>query len=174
MSGIGEGAKSLSSFMEIEYLIPGTTEFFLSDGGFLMIRKEEKTDRAYLSRIFPHEMPYGYISVADSDKNEIGIIKALSDFDKETEEILKNDLRKKYYAPKIIRIDSINERFGYSYWEVETDNGKRSFSLKDTFRSLMKVSDDRLFVIDVDSNRYEIESIKALDRKSYRKIELYI
>ena len=47
-------------------------------------------------------------------------------------------------------------------------------NLKDTFKSIIRVGDDRAIVVDADANRYEIESLSALDRNSFRKIELYL
>ena len=49
-----------------------------------------------------------------------------------------------------------------------------SFAMHDTFRNIAKVSDSRLVLTDVDGNRYEIPDVLALDRKSYKKIELYL
>ena len=50
--------------------------------------------------------------------------------------------------------------------------------LQDTFRSIIKSPRDdgteRIFILDVDGNRYEIPDVEALDRKSYKKIELYL
>ena len=83
-------------------------------------------------------------------------------------------MRKKYYAPKIKKILSLTERHGNSNWDCETDVGKLSFSVKDTYRSLIRITPDRLYVCDVDGCRYEIESVKALDRRSYSKIDLYL
>ena len=88
--------------------------------------------------------------------------------------LLRNEISKKYFAPKIKKILYWKERFGTAYVECETDVGKLSFSVKDVIRSIIRLSDDRLFFVDVDGCRYEIESIKALDKKSYSKIELYI
>ena len=55
---------------------------------------------------------------------------------------------------------------------------KKSFTLQDTFRSIIKSPRDdgteRIFILDVDGNRYEIPNVEALDRKSYKKIELYL
>ena len=110
----------------------------------------------------------------DKDGNEYGIIKNLTDFDGNGSDIIAEELKRKYFTPKIKRILSVKERFGYSYWETETEFGKASFSMHDTFRSIAKVSESRLILTDVDGNRYEIPDTMALDRKSYRKIELYL
>ena len=33
---------------------------------------------------------------------------------------------------------------------------------------------ERAYILDVDGNRYEIPDVEALDRQSYKKIELYL
>ena len=33
---------------------------------------------------------------------------------------------------------------------------------------------EHVFIVDVDGNRFEIPSVEALDRASYKKIELYL
>ena len=63
---------------------------------------------------------------------------------------------------------------GFSYWQVDTDDCEISFTVQDTFRNLLRIGEDRVAVFDVDGNRFEIESLSSLDRKSYKKIELYL
>lgn len=135
-------------------------------------------DRIFLSRAFPFDMPFDYISVLDKDKKEIGFIRSINDFDEPQRTLLKNELDTKYYTPTIKRILSVKERYGFSYWKTECEFGEKSFTLQDTFRSIIKASNpdgsERVFILDVDGNRYEIPCIEALDRQSYKKIELYL
>ena len=49
-----------------------------------------------------------------------------------------------------------------------------SFAMYDTYRNIAKVSETRLVLTDVDGNRYEIPDVMDLDRKSFKKIELYL
>ena len=123
-------------------------------------------------------MPYEYISVLDKDKKEIGFIRSLDDFDEPAKTQLICELETKYYTPVIKKILSVKERYGFSYWKTECEFGEKSFTLQDTFRSIIKSpkSDgpERIFIVDVDGNRYEIPDVEALDRKSYKKIELYL
>ena len=61
--------------------------------------------------------------------------------------------------------------------DIETAPAKiveREFTVRDTYRSITKVSEDRVFITDVDGNRFEIPSLAALDRRSRRKIELFL
>lgn len=139
---------------------------------------EKVAERIYLSRAFPFDMPYEYISVLDKDKKEIGFIRSLDDFDEPARTQLIHELETKYYTPVIKKILSVKERYGFSYWKTECEFGEKSFTLQDTFRSIIKSPRDdgteRIFILDVDGNRYEIPDVEALDRKSYKKIELYL
>lgn len=139
---------------------------------------EKIAERIFLSRAFPFDMPYEYISVLDRDKKEIGFIRSLDDFDEPERTMLINELDAKYYTPVIKRIISVKERYGFSYWRCECEFGEKSFTLRDTFRSIIKAHTaegrERIYILDVDGNRYEIPDVEALNRMSYKKIELYL
>lgn len=135
-------------------------------------------DRIFLSRAFPFDMPHDYISVLDKDKKEIGFIRSIDDFDEPQRSMLLHELEAKYYTPTIKKIYSVKERYGFSYWKTECEFGEKSFTLQDTYRSIIKASNpdgsERLFILDVDGNRYEIPDVEKLDRQSFKKIELYL
>lgn len=130
--------------------------------------------RIFLHRVFPFDHPYSYISVLDKEQKEIGLISDVDTFDDKVKEMLHAELDRKYYTPVITRILSLKDKYGYSYWKVETDEGELTFTLRDTFHSLLKVHNTRIFVNDIDGNRYEIPDVEKLDRKSYKKIELFL
>ena len=130
--------------------------------------------RVYFHRMFPFDMPDEFISVLDKDGKEYGVIRSIFDFSDEDSGIIREALERKYLCPEITKIISLKEKLGYSYWEVETDKGRMSFSMHDTYRNIARVSDTRLVLSDVDGNRYSIKDTLALDGKSYRKIELYL
>ena len=46
--------------------------------------------------------------------------------------------------------------------------------MRDTYRNIARVGGGRLVITDVDGNRYHIEDVAKLDRKSYKRIELYL
>lgn len=130
--------------------------------------------RVILHRAFPFNRPDSMISVQCEDGFEIGIIKNINDFDADMAKILKENLEKKYYIPEIIRISSARERFGFVYFSCTTNSGDCEFVVRNPFGSIIHVSDKHIYIIDIDGNRYSIPDVMALDRKSYRKIELYI
>ena len=136
---------------------------------------EEKTyDRIFLHRAFPFDYPYAYISVLDADSKEIGIIQDVDAMGEENARLLREELDRKYYTPVIRQILSVKDKFGYSYWKVKTDEGALDFTCRDTFSSLLKVGGTRIFVNDIDGNRFEIPDLEALDRRSFKKIELFL
>lgn len=152
------------------------TEFFLSSTGLLMVRVKEKNfeGRAFVSLAFPFEMKEEYICIQNEEKEEIGMIRSLSDLREEEIKLLKDEIKKKYFAPKILKIKKLTERYGSSYWDCDTDYGFRKFTVKDAHRNILRLGDDRAFVLDVDGCRYEIESLEKLDKKSHSKIEIYL
>ena len=103
---------------------------------------EKVAERIYLSRAFPFDMPFEYISVLDKDKKEIGFIRSLDDFDEPARTQLIHELETKYYTPVIKKILSVKERYGFSYWKTECEFGEKSFTLQDTFRSIIKSPKD--------------------------------
>lgn len=148
---------------------------FTERNGFVFASVDGKESvRVFLSRAFPHDMPKNFISVTDEDKNELGIIKDIGIFDKATEDMLLRELERRYFIPKILEITSLEEKFGNSYWCIETNAGKKTITVKDTFKSIIRIGDDRAVVSDIDGNRYEIPSLAKLSKKSYRRIELFL
>ncbi len=168
----------LSQIVSIPPLTQENCRFSLSEGGFLLMEKTgvDKIDlqRVVLHRAFPFEYPYRFISVLDTEQKELGIIDDIAVFDANTRKLLFSALERRYYMPIITKIDSIKERFGFSFWKCRTNQGNVSFSVKDTHRSIWKVGKDRLVISDAEGARYEIPDVKNFDQKSFRKIELYL
>ncbi len=165
--------RTLAELSVTVWLTPENARFFMRDN-FLYIEYDGKETRAFLCRQFPFEAEWEFISVLNEEQEEIGIIKALSLFAEESREMLSEELRRRYYAPIIQSILHVKERYGFSYWKVMTQEGEVSFTLHDTYRSIIHAGKDRLLLLDVNGNRFEIPDATALDRKSYKKIELYL
>ncbi len=186
--------KGFLDIVKTVYFTPENAHFYRTEGGFAALKAYLPADsgndlrenegggscewrdlgRVFFHRAFPYDLPDGFISVLDKDSKEHGMIRSISDFDGESAEIINSELARKYFTPHITKIHSVKERFGYSYWDVESDRGRLSFAMHDTFRNITKISENRVVLNDVDGNRYEIDDVLALDGRSYRRIELYL
>ena len=165
--------RTLAEISVTVWLTPENADFSMKNG-FLYINHDGREQRAFLCRQFPFEMLWEFISVLDEEQCEIGIIRNVELFVGEARELLVTELSRRYYSPVIKSIKSAKERYGFSYWKVETDEGEISFTLHDTYRSIIRAGESRIIFMDVDGNRFEIPDVEQLDRKSYKKIELYL
>lgn len=152
---------------------------FTKNGDFLGMEYKNgeeivKFERVNLHRMFPFNIPFKYISVLNSDTEEIGIISDLSIFDNETEVLLKNELERKYYVCELKGLISVKDRFGFSYWKAKGADGEISFTIKDVHSSVRLDGLGNIMISDIDSNRYSLPSVDKLDNKSKKLIELYL
>lgn len=177
---------------EVTYLTAENSRFYRTENGFPAMEavlpkfgddleaNEDKTPikqdlgRVFFHRCFPFETPNEYISVLNKDGREYAMIRNLDEIDAESREIIVAELDRKYLCPTITKIKSLKEKLDYSFWEVNTDRGDTSFSMHDTYRNIARVGNGMLIITDVDGNRYRINDVAELDRKSYKKIELYL
>ncbi|MEG1887003.1 MAG: DUF1854 domain-containing protein, partial [Oscillospiraceae bacterium] len=60
----------------------------------------------------------------------------------------------------------ISEKQGVLNWQVETDHGKRDFSVHNSFVNVKILYDGRVLVRDSNDNRYEIQNVDKMDKKS--------
>jgi len=159
----------------IRYLRPEDAGFSLTGGGFVSLAYNGETyKRVNLSRAFPFSEPDEFISVRDPDNKEIGIIRYLSDFDGETQKLIRRQMKLRYFTPVILKINKVTEEFGYTYWDTLTDIGGCRFTVRNERSSFIRLAGDRVIINDIDGNRYDLPDLDALDRKSFRKIELYL
>ena len=165
--------RTLAEISVTVWLTPENASFALKNG-FLYVKHGETEQRAFLCRQFPFDKLWEYVSVLDEEQCEIGIIRDVSAFDEDEKKLLCDELKRRYYAPTVQSILSMKERYGFSYWKVKTEEGEVRFTLHDTFRSIIRAGEKRVILLDVDGNRFEIPDVDALDRKSYKKIELYL
>jgi hypothetical protein len=189
-----KGKKMNGNFLdmaEVTYLTSENSHFYLTKNGFPALEAVlpkfgddlEETDktpikqdfgRVYFHRCFPFETPDEYISVLNKDGREYAMIRRVSDLPEDAQKIINDELERKYFCPVIEKINSLKEKLDYSFWEVKTDMGDMNFSMHDTYRNIARVGGGTLILTDVDGNRFRIEDVSKLDRKSFKKIELYL
>ena len=166
--------QGLEQYVDITFLDDNNAQFDRTEGGILILKyQDENYNRIKLYKIFPFHLDDQYISVRDKDNNEIGIIKSLDDLNNKMRKLVKEELDWIYFCPDIQKIYSIEEEFGYTYWKVETDQGKREFTLRGN-NGLTPITETRIMINDIEGNRYQIKNTENLDRNSLKQIELIL
>jgi hypothetical protein len=74
----------------------------------------------------------------------------------------------------IQRILRVKERFGTVDWEVETDRGFRTFSMRSIRENVHQPSPGRYLLSDVEGNRYDVPDLSALDAASQASLIRYL
>lgn len=179
----------LEALLETRISIPLTPEnakFQKSKGGLISLDvtqpdgKQEHFERVVVLRAFPMSNPDEFLSIREvpPHKNEqgkeIGLIRRMSDFDEETNRILLEELGKRYFIPELLKITSIKEKFGYYYWDIETDAGNATVIVSNPFFAVVKLETGAIMINDIDGCHYMISDLKKFDPASYKKIEVYL
>ncbi len=158
------------NYEDISYISPERTIFKRARGGFLSLQLDDRLyPRVDLYMAFPFTHAREYISVRKPSGEEIGFIRRLDDFPKETVDLLEEELKKRYFIPKILKIEKLKEELGEYRWEVKTDSGVTIFNTMRGHGNITLIKDDRVLIKDKFGNRYEIPNLKDVEGK-YRKI----
>ena len=140
----------------------------------------EEFERVVPVRAFPITDPDEFISIKEPDSREkgkgaeLGLIRRMSDFDADTQALLREELDRRYFTPVITRLTGVKEKFGYFYWDAETTAGKISFVMTNVSSNIRTLEDGRVFIHDIDGNCFEIPDPAKLDKASLKKIEIYM
>lgn len=179
MEAISNHMPSLSDAIDIGLLNLKDAVFYRTEGGFTGLQYAGKDYRRIsLRRALPLGDPMRYISVADHENKEIGIITDVSALKGEARAIVLEELERRYYSPTVREIKSVKDKLGYVYMELvlegQAGRSEKTCAVKDVNKNIRMLSEDRLIIFDVDGNRYMVESLKALDKKSLKRLEPYL
>lgn len=163
--------------LEMRLLTKDNAVFARNGGGFVSLKtggKEYARVGIYLT--FPLTCPEEYISVREADEKarEIGMIEKLSQLEKEQQEMIREQIRLRYFMPSITKVLDVKEEYGYAYWNVVTTFGACRFTTQMSGDAVIHLSDSRLLVTDIDGNRYEIPDFYQLSVMERKKLDLFI
>ena len=165
---------------DIGLLDTDKAEFYLTQGGFTGLRYEDKDyPHIVLRRSLPVREPMKYISVADNENNEIGIIRDIGELNSSQRDLVIKELDTRYYSPEILEIISVKDKLGYVYMEMRVKNKNnnvylKNCAVKDVSRNIRMLSDTSLIIFDVDGNRYIVSDLLRLDKKSLKQLDPYL
>ena len=123
---------------------------------------------------FPISRPNRFLYFLDEDGNEIGLLVDPKGLDRESLDLLLAQADQAYFMPHITRIISVEEKMGIATWEVETDRGWSTFEVISRGESVWYVGRNRVLIRDADGNRYLIEDMTTLDRRSRGFADLHL
>lgn len=146
-------------------------------GGFLDLEYDgQRYERVAVHRCFPFSLPDDYLSFrqAGEKAEEIGMLRRLSDLDKEAQKLVREQLALRYFTPVITKVNSVKEEYGYTYWDVDTDRGPVRFVVRMGSGTVNRIGGTRYMVNDIDGNRFEIKDLTALSDAEQKKLDMFV
>ena len=166
---------------KIEYITPSEISFYENESGLIMAKVNgEDIGRVKVLRMFPFEYEEEFLCVQAENhrrsdaENEAGIIRNLSDFSSEQTEIVRRELKKRYFIPDIIKVEDVKDEFGHTMWKTETTAGKREFTVTDMSANVLNLGNNKIMLTDVYGNRYYIPDLMKMDDKTVKILEIWI
>ncbi|MCL2189491.1 MAG: DUF1854 domain-containing protein [Defluviitaleaceae bacterium] len=154
-------------------------DFYTAEGGFMGVKcKGEDYKHVILRRIMPIEHPLAYISVADHENKEIGILRDVTALSEAQRALVEGELNNRYYSPTVMDVISVQDKLGYVYMEMKLQNKQgriydKSCAIKDVSRNIRTLGDKTVLIFDVDGNRYTAQ-IANLSKQSLKKLDAYL
>jgi hypothetical protein len=126
---------------------------------------------AQLKLIFPLSRRSEYVSVQDGDGKEVGILKALSELDKDSRAVCQEQLERRYFTPTILQLMSLRQEAGMWHFTAQTSRGEAEFYVRNWRDSGFEIAPGRWQINSVDGGRFEIPNLGALDETSQRLMD---
>lgn len=130
----------------------------------------EKFTELEARRMFPITGLRKYISLIDTEGNEIAIIRNIDDLLPESKAVIEKCLDEYYMIPRITKFIKMSEKFKIWMWTAETDKGIFTFEIRNHITAIKPLYDNRILIKDANDNRYEIPDYTKLDKKSQKMI----
>lgn len=169
--------KESEELLEMRLLTGENAQFARTPGGFISLKtKDREYDRVGVYLTFPLTNPEEFISIREADEKakEIGIIEKLSQFPEEQREMVREQIKLRYFMPVITKVMDVRDEYGHAYWNVMTTFGACRFTTQMSGDAVIHLSDSRLLVTDIDGNRYEIPDFYQLSVMERKKLDLFI
>ena len=144
-------------------------ELFFSESGILRGTFEDKYSVPHLKPVWaaPQSRPAAFLSFLNAKGEEMVLLE-----DPETElsaaarEAVQRELRQRNLTAQVTQVTQARQEYGATYWTVDTNRGLREFVTQNLSENAIWFGEDRLLLLDVEGNRFEIDSLDALDARS--------
>ena len=174
---IDQMEQEVEEMTALRYLTKENAVFARTGGGFISLEFDgKKWERMQVIRLFPFTEPDQFISIrtVEERSKEIGVIEDMKKVSKETRKMLEEQLKLHYFTPVIQKVLDIKDEYGYAYFHVMTDRGECRFTINMGGNAVVRLTDTRLLITDLDENRFEIPDVLQLSQKEQRKLDLFL
>jgi len=129
-------------------------------------------------RCFPASEPGRYISLSVSDEGgkerELGIVRDLSEWPAETQELIRAALDRRYLLRRIETIEAIELQHGCLEFRVGTPAGRMSFTMRWQQSQVQDFGEHGKILLDLEDNRYLIPHVGKLPVRQRELLQRYI
>jgi len=174
-----ESPKEGSTYKGLVFLDPKTLVMTESPLAGINITIGDATyEEVRASLALPISDPEKYISLrigaTKGEEQEIGMIRDLAELDEGQKQLIRRELRKRYFMHVIYKLISVKEKFGFLYFEAETSKGLQKFAVRYEYNRVQEYSEFGRVILDTDDNRYIIPDLRKLDPDEYKMFTRYI
>jgi hypothetical protein len=131
----------------------------------LHVDSDEEYPEIRPARSFPHTSPSAFISLSVPDRGEIGVIEDMDALDRQSRQLLEEELELLYFSPVIQRITKVDQHYGASSWHVQTDRGPQIVRVRER-SDIRWLGPGKVILTDVHGVRYHVQDSSALDETS--------
>lgn len=122
-----------------------------------------------LARCFPWLRPQEFISIRDSEGNEVALIEEMGSLAQPVRELVERELAAHEFLPCILAVRSVDDRFDVMVWQVQTDRGAIELQVKHT-EDVRELPGGRIAIRDYAGGLFLIPDLGALDARSQRLV----
>jgi Domain of unknown function (DUF1854) len=124
-------------------------------------------------RAFPITSPDQGISLVDPYGHELAWIGRLGDLPEELRKLIEAELASREFVPEIKRIRGVSSFATPSVWQVETDRGEATFTLKGE-EDIRRLASPALLIADSHGINFLIRDRYALDSHSRKILDRFL
>jgi ATP-binding cassette, subfamily B, bacterial len=114
------------------------------------------------------------IGATKGEEIEIGMIRDINTLTSDQQRLVRRELRKRYFLHVIHKLVGVKEKFGFLYFEAETNKGLRKFAVRHEYNRVQEYSEFGRMVLDTDDNRYIIPDLRLLSQEETKMFTRYI
>lgn len=158
---------------DLIFLDPTTVTLFRTGGDAVratvadpQVAPERTWIQVQIARAFPLSLENEYIGLRDAKDRDIGMLRRLDGLDAESRRIVDEELARRYFLPKVMRVKKVRREYETVTWEVDTDKGPRVFHVQNLRESVHEMGGGRVLITDRTGSRYEFPNIALADAET--------